>query len=317
MLVILVASIFMEIVFVSGVKFGHDLLSHILENGYKISLIISYADSKKDKYSDYVSFDELAQKYNIRNLKVENINDKENVELIKKINPELILVMGWSQLLREEIIKIPTKGVIGSHPTELPKYRGRAPIPWTIIKGLNESALTFFYIQEGVDDGDILDQRRFTISNNDDAETVYNKITKIGEQMLLENLKIIESGKAIRTKQDNSKFIENWEKRTPDDGHIDWSKTGKEIHTLIRASTHPYPGAFTFFRHSKLKIWKAAYLEEVSLGHGKIMDINQHGVKVGTGNGVIIIEKISRDDDPETLSSKVFSRDDIGLSLGK
>src|SRR5579863_5469442 len=120
MLVIRVASIFMEIVFVSGVEFGHDLLSHILENGYKISLIVSYADSKKGMYSDYASFDELAQKYNIRNLKVENINDKENVELIKKINPELILVMGWSQILREDIIKIPTKGVIGSHPTELP-----------------------------------------------------------------------------------------------------------------------------------------------------------------------------------------------------
>ena len=123
--------------------------------------------------------------------------------MIKQIKPELILVMGWSQILKDTIIKIPKKGVIGSHPTELPKYRGRAPIPWSIIKGLKESALTFFYIQEGVDDGDIVDQQKFIISEHDDATSIYNKITNIGKEMILKNLNLIESGSVNRIKQDN------------------------------------------------------------------------------------------------------------------
>ena len=90
----------------------------------------------------------------------------KNIILLKKSKPDLILVMGWSQLLKDELIDIPKIGIIGSHPTELPKYRGRAPIPWTILKGLTKSALTFFWIDKGVDDGDILDQEFFSISDS-------------------------------------------------------------------------------------------------------------------------------------------------------
>ena len=307
----------MKIIFVSGVKFGYDLLSYVLKNGYKISLIVSYEDSKKNNYSDYVSFDDLANKYKIKNLKVKNINDEENIQIIKKINPDLILVMGWSQILKEDIINIPSKGVIGSHPTELPKFRGRAPIPWSIIKGLKKSALTFFYIEEGVDNGDIMDQCKFTISENDDATIIYNKITQIGKKMLVKNLRLLESGKTNRKKQDNSNFIENWPKRVPDEGMIDWSKSSKEIHTLIRATTHPYPGAFTFFKGLKLKIWKASYLDKHNLDIGKIIDVNENEVTIGTGHGTIIIEKISENDNPNTKISKIFSKNDIGLLLGK
>lgn len=304
--------------FISGVKFGHDLLSHILENGYeKISLIVSYDDNKKEIFSDYVSFDDLSSKFNITNLKVQNINDENNVNVIKQIKPDLILVMGWSQILKDTIIKIPKKGVIGSHPTELPKYRGRAPIPWSIIKGLKESALTFFYIQEGVDDGDIVDQQKFIISEHDDATSIYNKIINIGKEMILKNLNLIESGSVNRIKQDNSQFIEYWPKRTPDDGLIDWSNTAQEIHTLIRATTFPYPGAFTFFKNSKLRIWKASYLDEQSTGQGIVMEISDHGVKIGTGKGVVILEKISINDNPETSTSLVFSKKDINFTLGK
>jgi methionyl-tRNA formyltransferase len=307
----------MKIAFISGVKFGHELLSHILEKDWKVSIIFSYADSKKNIYSDYASFDDISKKYKIRNIKVQNMNDPENVDLLKQITPDLILVMGWSQILKSEIIKIPKKGVIGSHPTELPKYRGRAPIPWTIIKGLKESALTFFYIEEGVDDGDILDQRMFKISYNDDATTIYEKIIKIGKKMLLENLKLLDKGAPKRKKQDNSKFIEYWPKRTPEDGKIDWSKNGKEIYSLIRATTYPYPGAYTFFKNSKLKIWKASYLNEKSDGIGKIIRVDKEGVKVGTGKGIILLKKISiGENGKEVMASKVFSRDDLNIVLG-
>ena len=122
--------------------FSHALLSKILEKNFDVKMIFTYNDSKKIFYSDFSSFDSIATKYDIPLQKVNNINDIENIELIKKIKPDLILVLGWSQLLKNEILSIPNITVIGSHPTELPKYRGRAPIPWTILKELKESALT-------------------------------------------------------------------------------------------------------------------------------------------------------------------------------
>jgi len=186
----------MKIAFIGGVKFSHELLSTILSNGWNVSVVFSYEDSKKKYYSDIDSFTELTKKYGIKHVQVNNINDDENIQILKEIEPDLILVMGWSQLLKNEIIKIPKLGVIGSHPTELPKYRGRAPLPWTIIKNLKESALTFFYINEGIDDGDILDQRKFNISDEDDASSLYEKMTTLGKEMILDNLVILKDNKA-------------------------------------------------------------------------------------------------------------------------
>ena len=174
--------------------------------------------------------------------------------MINDISPDLILVIGWSQLLKNPILKIPKIGIIGSHPTELPKFRGRAPIPWCIIKNLKQSALTLFWIQEGTDNGPILEQQKFLILDDDDASTLYEKMTKMGKTMVLKNLEQIKKGKITKILQDESKFIESWPKRTPNDGQIDWKNTAKKIHTLIRASTHPYPGAYTYFKKKKLMI---------------------------------------------------------------
>jgi methionyl-tRNA formyltransferase len=185
----------MKIIFISGVKFGFDVLESILEKNWKIIASFSYLPEKKKFYSDYANFENLAKKYGVIHKQVNNINDKENIDLIKKINPDLILVIGWSQLLKKEIIDIPKLGVIGSHPTELPKYRGRAPIPWSIIKELKKSALTFFYIQEGIDNGDIIIQKQFEITDMDDASSLYEKMTSLGKNMLSEILPLLDSGK--------------------------------------------------------------------------------------------------------------------------
>lgn len=306
----------MKIGFIGGVEFSHALLSTILENGFDVKIVFSYDESKKSLYSDYALFDDLTKKYNIPLKKINNINESENIEIIKKIKPDLLLVMGWSQILKNEILRIPEIGVIGSHPTELPKYRGRAPIPWSIIKGLKQSALTLFYIDEGVDDGDILDQVKFSINDDDDASTLYKKMTEIGQSMIIKNLKLLETKSAVRTKQDESKFIENWNKRTPEDGLIDWSNTSEEIHRLIRASTHPYPGAFTFFRKTKITIWKAS-IENDRIETGLISKISHNGVQIGTGDGSILLKLVSVDNEKETRSSLIFSSSDLGCKIGK
>lgn len=306
----------MKIIFIGGVKFSYEILKTILENNWNISVVFSYDDSKKEKISDFISLDELCSKYNLQNIKVDKINAQNNIEIIKKIEPDIILVMGWSQLLNSEIISIPKIGVIGSHPTELPKYRGRAPIPWSILKGLKTSALTFFFIEEGTDNGDILDQRSFKLSSNDDATSVYKKVESVGKEMIQDNLTKLQNGNYTRKKQDVSNFIENWEKRGPQDGIIDWSRNSQEIHTLIRATTHPYPGAYTIFNGSKLIIWGAEFSNEQSKGIGKIMRVNNFNVKIGTGKGVIILKRISFNDNKEVPISKIFTKDNVDSILG-
>jgi methionyl-tRNA formyltransferase len=303
----------MKIAFIGGVNYSYDLLSVILKDGWNVSIVFTYDESKKIFYSDIASFDDLTKSNGIKHIKVMNINDPENIKILQKEKPDLILVMGWSQLLKKEIIKIPTLGVIGSHPTELPKYKGRAPIPWTILKDLKQSALTFFYIDEGVDDGDILDQRSFSVTDLDDSSTLYKKMTSFGEKMLLENLPLIENKSAHRKKQDNSKFIEIWPKRTKEDGKINWNETCIEIHKLIRATTHPYPGAFTNFKNKELIIWKSNYLDDSICEPGVIKEIHDEFILVGTGYGSIKILEASHDNKNDL--SKIFLDDDIGTQL--
>jgi len=229
----------------------------------------------------------LTSKFNIKNFKINNINDEINVKIINDISPDLILVIGWSQLLKNPLLKIPKIGTIGSHPTELPKFRGRAPIPWSIIKNLKESALTLFWIQEGTDNGPILAQRKFLISQHDDASSLYEKMTSLGKIMILDNLNQIKKGKIIKIVQDESKFIENWPKRTPNDGQINWKQTAKKIHTLIRASTHPYPGAYTYFKKKKLVLWKSVLIDSSIKKPGEIMKISTNELEIGTSRGII------------------------------
>ena len=302
----------MKIIFISGVKFGYDVLNHILNHNWKVEAVFSYHESKKEIYSDMIDFDSLTSKFNIKNFKVNNINDEINVKLINDISPDLILVIGWSQLLKNNVLKIPKIGIIGSHPTELPKFRGRAPIPWSIIKNLKESALTLFWIQEGTDNGPILDQQKFIISDNDDASTLYEKMTSIGKTMILDNIYEIKKGKITKILQDESKFIESWPKRTSNDGKIDWNHTAKEIHTLIRASTHPYPGAYTYFKKKKLIIWKSVLVDSSTNKPGELMKISDSELQIGTSKGIIKLIYGTYDDLEIKNFKPFFSEKNLG-----
>jgi len=305
----------MKIAFIGGVKASLEYLKHVNNLGFKVEVVFSYDDSKKKFYSDYACFDEITKKYNLTHYKVQNINDKQNIDLLKKIQPDIILVLGWSQLLKSEIIKIAKLGVFGFHPTELPKYRGRAPIPWTILKQLNESALTLFAINEGVDNGDIVVQKKFQISKLDDAEILYQKLIIIGKEILSEILPKMEEEKIPRTKQDESKFIELWPKRTPDDGKINWNQTAEQIHRLIRASTKPYPGAYTSFKNKKFIIWKADCANDQSYNQGEILEVNDYYIEIGTTKGKIRIKEIEIKDNEQNRIKELFSKEDVGKKI--
>ncbi len=286
----------MRILYVSGVDFGLRCLEYLIDSGIMIDGVISYSPKKRRFYSDCADFLPLCEAHRIPCLAVDHINDAPSKAFIHDINPDLILVMGWSQIIDDEILAIPKWGVVGSHPTLLPKYRGRASLPWTILKKLKETGLTFFHLTSGTDTGDIVLQRRFDIGSQESATVLYEKITAFGKEMLMELIYKLERGQMPRRSQDESDFVEYWKKRTPKNGRIDWNQTADDIETLVRATSLPYPGAYTMWNGQKMIIWNAFQTqaqESIADPPGTILALSTHGVIVKCGVGELLITRMS------------------------
>ena len=244
----------MKIVFIGCVKIGLDCLKQILKDKSNVVTIFTLAKKYAEKTSGFVDFTSLAKTNKITLCKTKHINDKKNISKIKKLAPDLIVICGWQQLVNAEILGIPPKGVIGFHSSLLPEYRGRAPVNWAIINGEKQTGITMFYCQPEADTGDIIAQKSFPININDNCGSVYNKSAKAACQLLHKYLPVIKKGKVIR-KKNFSKRYRFWPKRRPEDGRINWNLSALELHNWIRALTHPYPGAFTYYGGKKYFIW--------------------------------------------------------------
>lgn len=305
----------MSVVFVGAVGSSYIALEELIKKKVNISAVFTLDDKYTYNVSTYKSLGPLTSKEDIPLYKIRNINDKDNIELITELNPDVIFVIGWSQLIKKELIDIPRYGCIGFHPSLLPKNRGRGVIPWQIINGEKNTGVTLFYIDEGTDTGDIIGQKRVPICSNDTSTTLYTKLMKELRTLIRENIDDILNGTVNRIEQDES-LATYCAKRIPEDGCIDWSKSNEEIHNLIRAVTKPYPGAFTYYKGKKIIIWDSELVEDdnfIALEGQIVKIIKEHGVIVKTGNGLIMLKDIEVDGE-EMNSSKYFKHE--GHKLG-
>jgi len=286
----------MKIIFISHNLFGINCLDEIFNNGGNVIAVWTIDKSLSANISDYAEFEDITQKHCVPLHKSKKIDDTA-IAKIQELNPDIIFVFGWSQLLPNELIKIPPKGCIGMHPTLLPRGRGRAAIPWALIKGLDKTGLTIFYLSEGADTGDIIGQKEIAIEFEDNAESLYAKVISAGRNLILEYLSKLENGTAPRIKQDDKKAT-LWPKRMPDDGLIDWNKSLIEIYNLIRGLSHPYPGAFSYYKNKKIYIYSAKYVENLSnVEPGTIIEVSEQGLLVSAWEYAILINEIQPEDD--------------------
>ncbi len=294
----------MRIIFISGVELGWQCAKALLEKKFDIAAIFCLPESMKAR-SGYADFTQLGIEFNVPVYAFEDVNSPESVSKIKSIAPDLILVVGWSTIIGETILSIPKKGVIGHHPTLLPKHRGNAPIPWTLINGLTESGVTLFFLEKEIDKGGIVDQKAFSIGFEDDAPALYLKATNATISLLLEVLPKIENN-TINTKIQDSKRVSKWGKRKPEDGIIDWNSMTIYLYNWVRGLTHPYPGAFTFIGDKKLFIWKAQIADE-KLDKGKPGEVIKanNSILVKTGDGGLFLTSLQFEGEPE-LSAADF-----------
>lgn len=244
----------MKFAFCTCVQIGLSCMEAIYNVNGKLDLIISIPDDKAVKKSGRIYVDDFAKKNNIPVIKSAHINDEQVIEALKKHEIDWLYIIGWSQIASKEVLNAAKKGAIGAHPTLLPEGRGRAAIPWAIIKGLDKTGVSFFSMDEGVDTGLILGQEIIPIGKKETATTLYEKVND-AHTALIKNLHPkLESDEVTGVKQDEQKAT-YWEGRRPEDGELKLSMSVEEVDRLVRATTKPYPGAFIKDGKKKIIIW--------------------------------------------------------------
>jgi len=243
----------MKVVLVGSVEFS----LRVLEKLIAIDLELVGVCTKKSSTfnSDFFDLKPLCDINEVPCLHVDDINSTKSVEWIKNLNPDVIFCFGWSSLIKKDILAIAPMGIIGYHPAKLPKNRGRHPLIWALALGLKESASTFFFMDEGADNGDILSQVDFKISYQDDARILYDKVVEIALIQIEEFIPALEKGTTTRIKQ-NEKESNDWKKRNELDGEIDFRMNSRSIYNLTRALTKPYDGAYIEFNETNYSVWK-------------------------------------------------------------
>jgi methionyl-tRNA formyltransferase len=199
---------------------------------------------------------------------------------LQQLQPDLIIVVAYGQILPRGILEIPQQGCVNVHASLLPRWRGAAPIQYAILAGDLETGVTTMFMDEQMDTGDIILQQRERIRPDDTAATLHDRLAAIGAELLVETVRKIAAGTAPRTKQ-ASELATYAKKLSKEDGRIDWMLPAVEIERRIRAFD-PWPGAFAFLGDTMLKFWRAEVLPEESLSPGEI-----RGDRVGTGRGAL------------------------------
>jgi methionyl-tRNA formyltransferase len=194
------------------------------------------------------------------------------------------------------------------HPAPLPRGRGRAPIAWSLIKGFEETALSFFHLVEEADAGDIIGQKRIPIETSDDAASLYAKIVDAAKDLIQQYYPQFRDGVVPREPQDETQATW-WPKREPHHGLIEWTKTPHEIYNWIRGQTKPYPGAFSYLGDRKITIWSANPPTDSTafISPGEIAYIDSEAVGVGTWEGIIELTEVQVGDDGPVSADTLVS----------
>lgn len=304
----------LKILFVAARVVGYRCLEAVLRGGANVVGLFTLDPCMASATTAYRPFNDLVDLYGLRTWYFTALDTPYLVEAARDLKPDLGIVIGVSQLIPPSILSIPPLGFVGMHPTLLPEGRGRAPIPWAIIKGLKRTGVTLFYLDSGPDTGDILAQVEIPIYYEDTAASLGERTDHVAACLLVEYITRLARGTAPRTKQDESRATV-WERRRPEDGLIDWSKGRRQLYDWVRGLTHPYPGAFTYFKGRKLYIWAAreSWDERVA-GPGKVAAITPQGILVGTGDGMLLVTNLQPEGEGKLHAQKWAEQ--VGLAPG-
>lgn len=246
----------MKFAFVTCVQLGLSCIQKIYKIGGKLDLLITLHDHKAHKKAGRIYLNEFAGKNNIPLVKINHINDLAAIEAIKNYEIDWLFIIGWSQIAGKSVLEAPRLGALGIHPTLLPQGRGRSAIPWAIIKNLEYTGVTMFKLSEDVDTGPIVEQIKILIAKDETASTLYKKVNIAHETLMAIAYPKLFTGKLNWKEQDESD-ASYWEGRNSENDCLTNDMTVEYAEKIVRAVTHPYPGAYVIQNNQKIIIWKA------------------------------------------------------------
>ena len=288
---------------------GYRCICELLRQGAEIALLFTHEDSP----IEVIWFDsvrELAKQHGIPYL-TSDVNAPENIVRVREIAPDFILSFYYRNMIRPEVLAIPSRGALNLHGSYLPRYRGRVPVNWAVINGEKETGATLHYMVEKPDAGDIVDREKVEITFTDTALDVFGKVTAAAETVIARAWPLLRDGRAARIPM-NLAAGNYCGGRKPADGRIDWNKSAVQIYNLIRGVTHPYPGAFTFLNGNKVIIWQAWPQEGVATP-GLI--VSHSPLLIATGNGLLEIRSLQVEGEQECSAAGFISTHTMPITL--
>jgi len=285
----------MRIVFMGTPQFAVPSLTRLIEAGYNIVAVVTQPDRPqgRKKVLTPTPVKEAAAKLDIPVLQPEKMRSPEAIEQLAAYEPDLIVTAAYGQILPKAVLELPKHGCINVHGSLLPQYRGGAPIQRSIINGESETGVTIMYMAEGLDTGDMISRVAVAITDEDNAGTIFNKLSDEGAQLLLETLPPLINGELTAIPQNNAEatYAPNL---TRADEHIDWSKSAREIFNQIRGLS-PMAGGYTYLNQEVFKIWSSKPLlanGQRQEAIGTITAATSEGITVQTGDGYLLLTEI-------------------------
>ena len=275
---------------------------------WEVPIIVTLPCELYGRHSDLVELEPHADRLRARLYRTAKTNDPATLAAIDEADPDYIFVVGWSQLCGTEFLNLRPGKVIGYHPAALPRLRGRAALPWTILLDERITAGSLFWMAEGTDDGDLLAQKYFHLAGDETVGELYDRHMDCLAAMLREVLPTLAAGEETRTRQDER--CATWAtKRTAADGLIDWQSSAAAIERLIRAVGRPYPGAFCYAGKRKITVWRAELVSGTNRYHamtGQIVERNEGALVIQTGEGLIALTQWDIEDEKAPILHSIL-----------
>ena len=280
-----------KVVFMGTPDFAVPILEGLIEN-YDVVGVVSQPDKKVGRHQQLVNtpIKEVALKNNI--ICFQPVKIREDYNNILELNPDIIVTCAYGQIIPKEILDFPRLGCINVHASLLPKLRGGAPIHKSIIDGYDKTGITIMYMDEKMDSGDIISQSETIITDTDNLESVHDRLSLMGSELLLDTLPSIIEGSNNRIKQKEEEVTYAWNIKREEE-HIDFSKTRREVFNLIRGLS-PVPGANFLLDNQEMKVYSSIISEKVfySKKVGEITGLYKDGIGVNCSDGEIILTVI-------------------------
>ncbi|MBQ2022268.1 MAG: methionyl-tRNA formyltransferase [Lachnospiraceae bacterium] len=282
----------MKIVFMGTPDFAVSTLESLVKGGHEVIAAVTQPDKPKGrgKAVQYTPVKEKALEYEIPVYQPVKARDPEFVELLKGMDPDVIVVVAFGQLLPKAILDIPKYGCVNVHASLLPKYRGAAPIQWAVIDGEEVSGVTTMLMDEGLDTGDMLEKAEIVLDEKETGGSLFDKLSALGGELILSTLEKMENGTITRTPQgDSTTSYAKMLKKTM--GEIDWNMEAVKIERLIRG-LNPWPSAYTSLKGKTVKIWSADVVAGESTGNPGRVTVTKDKLLVECGENFLSITEL-------------------------